>query len=250
MKTPYKLSLLLVLLHLTGSLGVMGQVSINTDGSNPDPSAMLEIKSDNSGFLLPRIDFNNRPSSPTAGLVIYVTANGPLGNGIYIWGDRGWAKINTTPAYSMGQHVGGGVIFYIDPSGQHGLISSETDQPNIYPFGCDTLTMIGTSTDFGTGNLNTAAIIAACPAQDIAANVCDTSTHGGFSDWFLPSRDELDSMHLHKAMIGGFIPGWYWSSSEVSEPGAWFVSFNPVYPWIDALTSKFSYLYVRCIRNF
>ena len=68
----------------------MSQVSINTDGSAPDPSAMLEIKSNNKGLLLPRIDFNNRPANPAMGLLIYVTANGRQGTDfIFLTGQGG-----------------------------------------------------------------------------------------------------------------------------------------------------------------
>ena len=109
---------------------------------------------------------------------------------------------------------------------------------------------IGTSTDFGTGDLNTTAIVAACPTQDIAARVCDTSTHGGYTDWFLPSRDELDSIQVHQATIGGFVPGWYWSSSEASDPGAWIVNFDPAYSWLEGWTSKLNYSNMRCVRKF
>jgi hypothetical protein len=250
MKTFTHILLLLAVLLLIVSPEAWSQVSISTDGSVPDSSAMLEIKSNNQGLLLPRIDYNNRPLTPPAGLMIYFMANAPFGNGLYISDGGGWLKINTTTIY-MGQHTAGGVIFYIDSTGHHRLISSESDLPGFYPYGCDTISMVGaTATAFGTGELNTAAIVAACPSQDVAARVCDTSTHGGFTDWFLPSRDELDSMYVHQATIGGFNSSFYWSSSEVSDPGAWIVDFNAVYPWINAWTSKFSSVYVRCIRKF
>jgi hypothetical protein len=227
MKTLCKFLILSVFLHLLAGPDVMSQVSINTDGSAPDPSAMLDIKSTNKGLLLPRIDFNNRPLTPAMGLLIFVTANGPAGNGFYFFDGTGWTKISTN-TYYMGQHVNGGVVFYIDPSGLHGLIASNIDQPNYYPYGDSTLNITGaTGTALGTGQQNTAAIIAADPTPGIAARVCDTSTHGGLSGWFLPSIDELDSMYVHKDTIGGFdLTFWYWSSSQQSPPAAWLVTFN------------------------
>ena len=119
MKTLYKLLILSVFFPMLYIPEVMSQVSISTDGSAPDPSAMLEIKSTNKGLLLPRINFNNRPSNPVVGLLIFVTANGPAGNGLYFYDGAGWTKISTV-SYYMGQHVNGGVVFYIDPTGMHG----------------------------------------------------------------------------------------------------------------------------------
>ena len=250
MKTYKNIVWLLILFLLVFSQELWSQISINTDGSPPDSSAMLEIKSNNKGLLLPRIDYNNRPINPPAGLMIYVVANAPYGNGLYLSDGVGWMKITTATIF-LGQHIGGGVIFYIDSTGHHGLISSETDQPYWYPYGCDTISLIGAGgTAIGTGEANSAAILAACPAQDIAAGVCDTSTHGGFTDWFLPSVDELDSMYVHQAAIGGFIPDVYWTSTEESITGAWITDFSAVYPSINGWTNKFNQLYVRCIRKF
>jgi len=255
MKTFNKFLILFILLSQMGIPDAICQVSINTDGSNPDASAMLEIKSNNKGFLLPRIDFNNRPASPAAGLMIYVIANGPLGNGFYIYDGTGWFKLLSAPVFSIGQHYGGGVIFYIDPSGQHGLISSETDQQDNYypyfPYGDSTLNITGaTGTAFGTGQQNTAAIVAADPTPQIAARLCDTSTHAGYTDWFLPSVDELDSMYVHRDTIGGFDTGFlYWSSSQQSPPAGWVVTFYAIIP-NEAWTNKTANLLVRCIRKF
>ena len=67
MKTLNYLIPLLVVVFSILSQEVRCQVSINSDGSNADPSAMLEIKSADKGLLLPRIDFDNRPSTPRPG---------------------------------------------------------------------------------------------------------------------------------------------------------------------------------------
>ena len=56
-------------------LSVIGfaQVGINTDGSDPDPSAVLDVKSTSKGLLLPRLTIEERDAitDPAAGLVIY-----------------------------------------------------------------------------------------------------------------------------------------------------------------------------------
>jgi len=65
-------------------------VSINTDGADPDPSAMLDIKADTMGILIPRITKANRPVSPATSLLIYQTDNGP---GFYYFDGTSWQKI-------------------------------------------------------------------------------------------------------------------------------------------------------------
>jgi len=85
-------------------------------------------------------------------------------------------------------------------------------------------TITGASaTAIGTGQSNTTAIIATLGPGSYAATVCDNYTVGAYSDWFLPSKDELYEMFLNISAIdataianGGsaFGSASYWSSSE------------------------------------
>jgi len=65
-------------------------VGINADGSDPDPSAMLDIKSENLGLLIPRLSEANRPATPATGLMIYQTDNSP---GFYYYDGAAWQKL-------------------------------------------------------------------------------------------------------------------------------------------------------------
>ncbi|NQV02790.1 MAG: hypothetical protein HQ542_09100 [Bacteroidia bacterium] len=91
-----KLSLFfLLLLFFNGYL--FSQVGINIDGSAPNNSAMLDIKSNSHGFLPPRMTFNQMQAimSPATGLIVYCTNCGPAGTGamaIYI--DVAWYLLN------------------------------------------------------------------------------------------------------------------------------------------------------------
>ena len=97
---------------------------------------------------------------------------------------------------------------------------------------------VGTSTAIGTGKANTAALVAAMgnmaytfneisvttTTADYAARLCDTFVSGGYDDWFLPSKDELDLMYdnLKVYGLGGFSDYYgYWSSSEFDTDYAW-----------------------------
>jgi hypothetical protein len=61
-----------------------------------------------------------------------------------------------------------------------------------------------------------------------AAQRAHRLSHNVYSDWFLPSKDELNLMHENLAQdsIGGFASNNYWSSSEVHEITAWYQDFN------------------------
>ncbi len=69
-----KTKILISIILLFAKLGI-AQVAINTDGTNPNSSAMLDVKSSSRGFLPPRLTTAERDaiSSPAAGLVIYNT---------------------------------------------------------------------------------------------------------------------------------------------------------------------------------
>jgi hypothetical protein len=61
-----------------------------------------------------------------------------------------------------------------------------------------------------------------------AAPVCDILVTGGYDDWYLPSKGELDLMfrNLKQQGLGGFSNGTYWSSSEYSNLSAWTENFS------------------------
>ncbi len=74
-------------------LDMKAQVGINTDGSQPDNSAMLDVKSNNKGILIPRMTQAQRDaiSNSADGLMIYQTDNTP---GFYYYNGSNWNKFN------------------------------------------------------------------------------------------------------------------------------------------------------------
>ena len=252
MRTPNIFFFLLIVFQIVWVPALYSQVSINNDGSSADPSAMLELKSDNQGLLLPRIDYNNRPASPVAGLLIYVTANAPFGNGLYIYDGSGWLKVSTVNYYP-GIQAEGGNVFYLDGTGKHGMAAASMDQGH-WQWGCVS-TLIGAGAQhfaFGEGDLNTAAIVAACsPPDTSAAVICDTLTLNGYTNWYLPSADEMDSLWLHQDLVGSLVPGeWYWTSTEWDAGGAVFVSNVPNFTLTWICDKSCNFVNVRCIRKF
>ena len=130
----------------------------------------------------------------------------------------------------VGKTYQGGIIAYLDTLDGTGLIAAPTDQSYGVDWGCEgTLISGADGTAIGTGSQNTADILAGCSETNIAAYLCDTLTLGGYSDWFLPSKDELNKLYenigqgnaLGLGNVGGFADDDYWSSTERADYDAW-----------------------------
>jgi len=155
----------------------------------------------------------------------------------------------STQAFTIGQSYHGGIIFYIDGTGQHGLIAATSDQGTGIPWqpGGNKLTN-ATGTANGTGASNTATIVSALGnSGNYAALLCANYSSGGFSDWYLPSKAELNLLFKKRAVVGGLGSTNYWSSSEVSRGKAWDQEFGGGFQFKD--TKSFT-LNVRAVSSF
>ncbi len=344
MKNIYKLLVVLGLILSIPGVNVFSQVGINSDGSQPDQSSILDLKSNSKGMLIPRMTQSqiSAITTPANGLVVFCTTDDKLylygasaniwkeilygsgiiatfpavtttvtdvtqntatsegdvtsdgsetvtargvcwsttasptiadshttdgtGTGVFVSNLTGLLEttlyyvrayatnsigtsygnevtLNTT--YYIGANYGGGIIFYIDGTWQHGLISATSDQ-GIAEWGCEGTTIGSTSKAIGTGQANTTAIINGCSTAGIAARICDDLALNGHNDWFLPSDAELHQMNSQSGVIGGFVNNFYWSSSEKDSGSAWGLHFQYGYQY----TGKASPYYVRAVRAF
>ena len=154
------------------------------------------------------------------------------------------------PTVTIGQNHAGGIVFYVDSTGQHGLACTSFDQ-NTSVWGCNGTYISGTSTTFGTGMANTTAIVNGCSVSPFAASECNDLVLNGYNDWYLPSRDELVLMYqnLKTQGLGNFSNDWYWSSSQVSSGNAWYVAFHNGTA-LHINIGKYDYGQVRAVRAF
>jgi len=125
-------------------------------------------------------------------------------------------KLNMTKS-SSGKLANGGIIVYTDEKGEHGLVCSNND--------------------LGNANWNS------------AKQLCDNYNEAGFSDWRLPTKDELQLIYLllHRRKIGGFADNYYWSSTENNSGSAWVQLFDGGIQNYDAKGNECN---VRAVRAF
>jgi hypothetical protein len=153
----------------------------------------------------------------------------------------------TTIPYSIGLYYEGGIIFYLDGTGEHGLIAATSDQSAGTIWGCFG-TLIGvTDTAIGKGKTSTQGIINGCSTSGTAANICFFLVLNGNSDWYLPSKNELNQMYINKNVLSNFSNNAYWSSSEYNANLAWnqYLTDGSVFG-----SNKNNVYSVRAIRSF
>jgi hypothetical protein len=153
----------------------------------------------------------------------------------------------------------GGHIFYDKGSYSNGwryleAAPASTEWTMGKEWGSYTTLIGGTETGIGTGQSNTTIIVNWLNnnSDDTLGDVTYKTdlTVGGYSDWFLPSKDELNLMYenLKVSGVGGFADYYYWSSSEFSAYYVWYQYFLYGFQYDDYY--KYGTLQVRAVRAF
>ncbi|MEQ1745972.1 MAG: DUF1566 domain-containing protein [Saprospiraceae bacterium] len=258
-------------LSLQGQSNILpnsGPMGIGT--ARPDTtSALLMVESTSNGVLIPRITQlqRNGVAAPADGLLVFQTDNDP---GFYFRDNATWRQIsnlNVAPI-QLGTLHEGGYVFYVDETGQHGLAAAPADvtvSPSMGPgstwfwnSGNGSSVNEANGTAVGVGYDNTRTIVDQTDDyEDLrAAWVCHELVADGYSDWFLPSKDELSLMYQNLRLqgIGNFVTtindsSDYWSSSSVFSDSdeAWYINFGS---GTVASTEKNNNKRVRPVRAF
>ena len=163
---------------------------------------------------------------------------------------------------SVGDYVESSVVFWVDPNIPQIGLGCYTSSITTAEWGCQTIT----STSIGTGLQNTLDIVSNCgplpnnTSQYNAAEHCHTYSSGNYSNWFLPSADELTEMWNNKDVInsvslteGGNSLGTlnHWSSSIFMNnlDFAYYVHFGGINSGTPQTDDRSSLNWVRPIRQ-
>lgn len=196
------------------------------------------------------------------------------------------SNIPVTPIYTIGQHAQGGIVFYVDSSGAHGLVaannqfaSGQTWDGGLSNIGY--ITVNSTGSGVGAGAMNTSLSIGVQSAyaavntislsgmaaqycvnfsvQDDGLTACSNPGSVGescYSDFYLPSLYELNQMFLRNSVLNiypnSLNEAFFWSSTEDSAStgvSAWRINFSVPGGQADS-ASKDSTCGVWCIRRF
>lgn len=159
--------------------------------------------------------------------------------------------IGVTAIHHLGEAYGGGYIFYLDSTKQHGLIAAPVNQsPKDNITWCDGKYVITKATDtaYGSGLANTQKIVTRLGTTgNYAALLCVNYRAGGYTDWFLPSKDELFKMSHAQKYVPEITGGNYWSSTETDFQKAWIVHFHRS---LVGSVNKGGFYHVRAMRAF
>lgn len=181
--------------------------------------------------------------------------NASVASGITAEDTLKWNFLSEKQQYQVGDLYGGGIIFYIEPDGNHGLIASLSDISEETIWGSTDLATGAVSKYDGQGN--TTKIVSINGEGDYAAYHCDTLSLQGYDDWYLPSADEQYLLLRNRYLINtileedgdnqssGLKAEVYWTSSEREGSQAYiFLNGNLDY------TDKDQNANVRAIRAF
>ncbi len=178
---------------------------------------------------------------PTGGTIYTITASSQLLSVPYALHAKtvetfDYNDLTNAPTYSIGDYVQGGVIFWLDQSGQHGLVCAIQDAYNGNIIGWDCGSNGQTKARGpGTyaGEMNTSIIISSLVALD-PTSTCDYAAlkcseieilQGGvfYSDWYLPAVFELSDLYNSITIVNSSCVAnggnalqslYYWSSTE------------------------------------
>ena len=148
--------------------------------------------------------------------------------------------ISAKAEHAIGDLYRGGVIFWLDSTGRHGLVAAISDQSGGLQWYNGTNMVTGATHDaVYAGKGNSEIIIKAQGAGSHAAHLCDDYSiiTGGeyYGDWYLPSPHEFHLMYLQKDTINdtatanggtGFQHLFYWSSNEYNSDYGVYMNLN------------------------
>lgn len=238
---PLAIALMLMLIPLSISTAQADQTNQGSKGDRGDKGGKGQV-----GPI--------GPMGP-AGATGATGPQGPIG----ATGAKGADGTSASVIYAIGNPgPAGGKVFFVTDDGLHGLEAALQDQStgiHIQWYNESSITT-GAVWDGINGKQNTDRIITSQGGityqswGSYAALLCANYTGGGYGDWYLPSKYELNLLYLKKDVVGGFANTGYWSSTEVDNHLAWSQYFNDGLDGLQSFNEKPTPFRVRAVRAF
>lgn len=243
---------------VNGTKGVQAQSDVFLI-KNDQYEIIQIIEEENSAasiLLFDRNDFNGIPKK------LYNN------DGNLFWGTE---KISVG-GYAIGDYAHGGIVFWVDETGEHGLVCAIEDQSSGVRWhgGTTGFTRARGDGPF-SGKMNTNIIISSTillgdDGNSFAASICSelqvevsAIPYISYGDWSLPSTKELNLIHQNKVAInnacianGGsaLTNAYYWSSTENSTNGIYAIAVTLVSGASNGNSLKTNLYRVRAVRAF
>ena len=185
------------------------------------------------------------------------------------------ATIQSVTTYTVGQHALGGTVFYVDSTGTHGLVATNSQTGSNQTWNGDlstNITVNATGNGIEAGAINTSLMVGVQSSsavsqsttltamaaqvcvnyatQDNVGTPCDSPGTTGepcYANWYLPSKYELYQLYLQRDVLGSRDDAFMWSSTEANESSAWRLNFSN---GGEGATDKSDQCGVWCIHSF
>ena len=155
----------------------------------------------------------------------------------------------TREPFSIGDYHQGGIIIALDESGYHGLIAAIEDQGTVVPWwNGEFIETNATSMDDGKENTNKILEVQGRKLP-YAAKLCADYEYEGYTDWFLPSKDQLELLYRNRYLLEGLSHEQYWSSTEHEIGRAWTQNFSTGEGHLK-VTKESARMHIRAVREF
>lgn len=257
-----------LVLGAQGATGLFGKDGKTLLNGITDPESTIGAPGDMFINTVTKVLFG--PKDVVTGWPAGVSMVGPSGSGSV--GPAGAPGSNATLTCAQGGTCivgntgpGGGIVFYVQTATATAPWRYLEAAPNTWSGGVEDPTMkwcsvtndevallatgdqtsVHTLETIGSGFRNTKMMLGTCTFG--AANMAASYNGGGKSDWFLPSKGELNALYSAKATIGGFQESFYWTSFEASTGDAYYKHFQN---GDENFRAKSENNYVRPVRAF
>lgn len=256
-----------------GSIVREGEVFIEGDGFQEGDIAQLTAS------FYPSDTYYNQPLTLIEGGVKFDLPEQAFGlNNVVIIRNIRKSNLGTILIETnVGDEIGGGIAFWVNTNKSHGLIACKTNVgtsteqfgPEVAPADA-----VGTSSTLGSGLSNTEKIVSKMTqlrtvhgwpewqnvkiAAELCADLSISENDLTYTDWYLPSREELIELFKVKNILAtkGYAipPNNYWTSSEVEGNEGWaayYVNFYEETNIVSGPASKSGWkIGVRPIRSY